>query len=163
MTTVSVGLFQSELKGFFDAVEDIEFKNNGGCLFFCYVFFLWAQENCPEALESFDIVQYESDWSQAIGHNQRWLEGEEENAMSSYHFTWTYKDRELDSEGVVDYSEYENCVSEHLELTGDSTAIEMFCLSALNECSDWNWSFNRKEAKEKLEKRLGIDLNNVMV
>lgn len=151
-----------KLDPFFDAIEPIRYKNNGGCLFFAYCFWKWLKEN-GHPTESFEIVQY--DWSDklAIKRNLRFIEGSENVPSSSYHFTWLYtidgEELEYDAEGV-----YYPGLNAREVLTGLNTKfvslVDEFCIKALNE-SDWNSRFNREEAIEIVESSLLIDLSEI--
>lgn len=152
-----------KLKPFFDAISDIPFKNCGGCLFFCYVFWLWLKKNEIDT-KSFEIIQYDCDSREAIQQNEAWISGAEKNASSSWHFTWLYNKKEYDAENPVGkrYSPRQHETSVVLDglNTKYLSLVEQFCLSALNE-SAWNTWFDREKAIEIIEERLGLDLSKV--
>jgi hypothetical protein len=133
-----------QLKVFFDAVEEIQCKNLGGCLFFCYVFFLWLKKNNYNT-DSFGIIQYDSWGNQYLRHNEAYIRGERSYARSSAHFTWLYEGTEYDSEGI--YKGYRP--KDFAELNGLQTKygslVVSFCESALIN-GNWNPDFQRNEA-----------------
>lgn len=150
------------ISDFFDKILDIKDKNRGGCLFFCYLFWLWLkQQGLPT--ESFTIVQH--NWGKGcIEHNIQWINNllngnkNTESPVSSWHFTWIYDGVKYDSDGEYDDKD-STLVSK--ELVGLNTnmcqLVEVFCEHALNKGS-WNPSFDRNEAIEIIYERFGIDM-----
>jgi hypothetical protein len=141
-----------DLEPFFGAIKDIEEKNAGGCLMFCYVFYLWLKKN-GYPLDSFTITQI--GWKNTIEHNMAFLKGERDTAMSSSHFVWDYEGARYDGECLY-LGGYSYCDKAPLPLFEDS--IENFCLSALNNAS-WNRDFDRNRAIDIVQERLGLDLS----
>lgn len=141
-----------DLSPFFEAIEDIEYKNEGGCLMFCYVFYLWLKKE-GHSLDSFTITQIGYDYK--IQHNMDFLEGKQEAAASSAHFVWDYQGSRYDAEGLY-RDKFFYYDSAPLPLFEDS--IETFCLSALNNAR-WNPTFDRNRAIDIVQERLGLDLS----
>lgn len=151
---LNMGKEMKDVNEFFDGISEIESKNHGGCLFFCYLFFLWLKKN-NMPLKDFDIIQYH-DFYDNIEHNLNWLYDKEGDPVSSYHFTWIYDGLEYDSDGEADdysFIRYREC----LELR-DEEEIELFCANAL-KFGDWNPMFDRNEAIENVHHKFGIDLS----
>lgn len=145
------------LNNFLKACEDIPNKNAGGCLFFVYAFWLYFKDNNQD-LTSFRIIQYDASFHRGLlNGNKNWIIGNQRTANSGSHFTWLINDQEFDAEGSAEnrYSWYREILDINPE------RIEEFCLSALNDCQDWNSTFYRKRAIDKLEKRCKIDLSRV--
>ena len=151
----------SKLDPFFDAVAEIPNKNYGGCLVFCFLFYLWLKKNGMDT-DSFEIKQYEAGYEYGhILNNMEWINGVEGDVLSSYHFTWFYEGVEYDAEGRIEDSEC--CVDDmygevlyglttrHVDLVKD------FCLDALN-APQWNFVFDREAAHAVIMENLGIDL-----
>lgn len=150
-----------EIQRFFDGIEEIEDKNCGGCLFFCYAFYRFLIENNMET-DTFQIKQYNYEkWN--IEHNLEWIEGNnDDDPVSSNHFTFLYKENEYDGEGLVKkntFSHYRN--SEILYgLNGVINIVEHFCKECLIK-SGWNDIFDREYAIEKIKENLDLDLSDV--
>lgn len=137
---------------FFQKICDIPNKNNGGCLLFCYLFYLQFRE-C-------EIVQYSGWGSQPIQTNIEFLEGKRERATSSSHFTWIYHNVEYDSEGI--YNEEADWKYVPLKAVLPlGNKIDEFCVNALRYGS-WNPQFRRKTTIPLLEKRFGISLEHIL-
>lgn len=149
---------KADLSDFFSAVEDIKFKNCGGCLYFCYVFYKWLKQNDMDTSD-FQIIQY-SKYSDEVEANLEWI-NYEEGASSAYHFTWVYDGIEMDAEGELSY---EPDVEHRVELGGLNTpycdVVEAFCEDALINGS-WNFMFDRNEAIKIVKKTLGINTKTV--
>lgn len=149
--------FPKKLKPFFEAVKNIPCKNDGGCLLFCYCFWLWLKKNNIKT-DSFQIVQYDHSSKYNIETNLKWIDGEEEEAVSSYHYTWIYDGIEYDSEQIKPKCKVEtNEVLLGLN-TKNVCLIDDFCENALNN-GNWNSCFNRAKYIPIIEKSLGIDLS----
>lgn len=144
---------------FFEGVEDIPFKNDGGCLFFTYSFWLWVKEN-NYPTESFQIVQYDHEDKRKIKHNLQFINGDRGNPVASYHFSWIYDEEEYDADGRHVGSDYLS--REILKGLNErySPVVDEFCLKALNR-GGWNSTFKRKSAIEIVESNLLIDLSGV--
>lgn len=155
-----------KLVPFFSGIKSIQYKNNGGCLFFCYVFWLWLkQNNMP--VETFQIVQYASPREDnEAEHNQAWIEnqGEYDNPKSSYHFTWYYDGTEYDSNGLVNRANINNNAT-RIVLDGLNTEylelVEKFCVSALLHGS-WNMMFDRAMAVSMIQEEFDLELEHVL-
>jgi hypothetical protein len=142
-----------QLQVFFDAVKEIPYKNWGGCLFFCYVFFLWLKKN-NYSTSSFAIIQYDCYDGDYIRHNEDFIKGETDFARSSAHFTWKYDGGEYDACGTPTYK-----TKEFAELKGLQTRygslVACFCENALINGS-WNPDFNRNAAIDIVKKNLKL-------
>lgn len=148
-------MITATLDKFFDELVDIPDKNYGGCLFFCYVFWLWLLENNLPT-ESFQILQHDYSERSAL-HNLEWINGNRSiNAGSSSHFTWMYEGVEYDAEG--EYTRNDD-YDEIVELAGLNTAhcnlVGEFCINALTY-GEWNCDFDRRGAISIVEDRLGV-------
>jgi hypothetical protein len=149
-----------DVSPFFDAIYDIENKNRGGCLFFCYAFWKWLKKN-GHSTESFQIVQYDYDKT-PIMQNIQWINTNKGNPVSSNHFAWIYQGVEYDSEGIIKHKK--NYLREILyglnspKLNVD--LVEQFCVKALTK-SCWNDEFDRKGVIDDLVYSLGVNLYNV--
>ncbi len=140
-----------QIAEFHQSIEDIPFKNMGGCLFFCYLFYKWLIKNNFD-LRSFDIVQY-SYGTYEIVTNQEFIKGNHDVTASSYHFTWMYNGFEYDSCGELNKGTVEGkkrVVLEGLQTRYGSLVIE-FCETALSQ-SSWNVRFNRYNAVKHVRK-----------
>lgn len=149
------------LKPFFKGIKEIPCKNNGGCLLFAYTFWKYLKKNNLPT-ESFDIVQYASSYENAIEHNIKWInkDNDIEHPMSSFHFTWLYEGIEYDGEGKVG-DEYKSMKRKILHgLNGMTNLVDEFCVQALNK-SSWNSMFDRPSAIKIIEEKLGIDLDEI--
>lgn len=142
---------------FIDDFKIIPNKNNGGCLFFCYVFWLWINKfNHPK--DDFKIIQYDYS-AKKIEYNVKWLKGESDShPLASYHFTWIFQGVEYDAEGFVKQSSYESKHREILDI--DFNLIEKFFVDALNN-NDWNDSFDRVQAISYIKHLYDIDLDHI--
>ena len=141
------------LDEFFDGVNEIPYKNNGGCLFFCYVFLLWATKKEID-LTTFRIVQYELSGTSNIKNNQKFFEGLTTKANSSTHFTWIFENTEYDGYGKSPKQYYNNWVFNQSPET-----LEKFCINALVH-GTWNNQFDRDEAINIVEENLGLKLDS---
>lgn len=153
-------MMKVDLDNFFNPISSIEYKNRGGCLFFCYCFWLWLKKNGYDT-SSFQIKQYCYDGAN-IEHNLDWLEGDIDGAQSSSHFTFIYKGIEYDGDGeacIEPYSDYPQKILDGLN-ANVCCLVEDFCVSALND-APWNDTFDRESAIERVESVLDIDLSNV--
>jgi len=146
-----------QLQVFFDAVKDIPKKNNGGCLFFCYIFFLWLKKNGYNT-NSFSIIQYSAGWDkECIVQNDAFIRGESDRATSSAHFTWLYNGAEYDAEGTPTYRT--NTFSELKGLqTRYGSLVKCFCENALQNGS-WNPQFNRNAAIDIIKQRMKLPIS----
>lgn len=143
----------TDLQAFFDGIKDIEGKNFGGCLFFCYLFFLWLEKN-KMPTRSFKIVQHDYDDKYYINRNIDFIRGDRDKAVSSWHFSWIYKGIEYDSEGTDPMTHF----SRKVLALSNKGIIRSFCKSALIFGS-WNSTFDRQEAIEHVIKTLDIDMS----
>jgi len=145
-----------QLQVFFDLIKDIDYKNHGGCLFFCYVFFLWLKKN-NYSTTSFSIIQYQM-WGSYIEQNEAFIRGENSAATSSSHFTWKYNGIEYDADGFPKPMMTQGQSSELKGLqTRYGSLVKCFCESALIN-GDWNTMFNRNRAIEKINKTMKLRL-----
>lgn len=135
---------------FFDAVADIDAKNNGGCLFFCYAFLLWAKQEGID-LSTFRIKQYAV--FDEIEHNTKFFNGEVGSAKSSWHFTWLINDVEYDGNGPTPPVHIKKF---HI-FSGDINKLENFCINAL-ENGSWNHDFCRVHAIDVIRDNLNINI-----
>ena len=148
---------------FFAGIEYIPDKNNGGCPFFCYVFWKWLKKHGLPT-ESFDIAQYDAYWDSGNAeHNLEWIEGKiDDDPRSSCHFTWLYGGIEYDGEGIVNHSMVNG--NKRVVLSGLNTVVapmvDKFCIEALNKAG-WNNWFNRNDAIDTIANTLEIDMNEV--
>jgi hypothetical protein len=142
---------------FYDAVHDISYKNQGGCLFFCYVYLLML-EKYNLSTKRFHIVQYSYE-KYEIEQNRNWINNGEYYPTSSFHFSWVHNGLEMDSETQGN----ENIMkcNKRGTLRGDSKILKEFMEMALSYYDDWNRVFQRDEAIQILEERLGLDLSKV--
>lgn len=143
---------------FLEAVEEIEEPNLGGCLFMCLAFWRWLKKNNLPT-DDFGIIQF--DWGgDQIEHNLRWIQMPGcDKPMSSNHFAWRYEDKIWDAEGEVDLMTEAN---HHRELYGlNPDLVEQFCVEAL-EHGCWNSYFDREDAAEIIQDKLGIDMWDVV-
>jgi hypothetical protein len=139
-----------ELEDFFQRIKDIPNKNNGGCLFFCYLFYLQFCE-C-------EIVQY-SGWDiYPIQHNLDFIEGRRNRAVSSSHFTWIYSGVEYDSDGPYDFKKDWYYDPDRMILP--LVDIDDFCVNALRY-GMWNPTFKRKNVIPLIYERFGISMEHV--
>lgn len=136
---------------FFDAIDDIPFKNYGGCLFFCYVFWLWAKLNHRD-LSDYDIIQYDNNYSR-VEKNIAFIKGLRKKAFEANHFSWIHNDREFDSDGIV--TPCYTIIKERLRIPNHK--VQVFCENALMNGS-WNNKFNRNNAIDTVCDRLNINL-----
>jgi hypothetical protein len=142
----------ANLDHFFRGVEDIPSKNSGGCLFFCYVFWLWLKDN-DMPTESFAINQYDTQRMDALQHNLAWIESQNGKPTAAYHFTWNYEGGEYDADGEFDIdSMFDDVTPTELSgLVGPwGNLVDEFCMNAL-KFSGWNYMFNFEEATADLE------------
>jgi len=137
-----------ELKTFFDAVADIPYPNSGGCLFFCYVFWLWLKKKGYDR-SSFTINQYDYNET-VIKRNIAFIEKKQKNAGSSNHFTWSYNGQEYDAEGIPSYTPGHRHVFK-------LRCVKRFCENALINGS-WNHMFDRNAAIKEVGTKLRISL-----
>jgi hypothetical protein len=166
-----MNLVDNSVKPFFDAIHDIEDKNRGGCLFFCYAFWKWLKKN-GYPTDSFQIVQYDND-NERIMQNIKWIENNRGisqdfensgNPLSSSHFSWLYQDVEYDGNGHISKTRWVGYAKK--TLFGLNTPnlnvdlVEQFCVGALTK-SFWNDDFDRKGAIDDLVYSLGVNLYDV--
>lgn len=147
----------TELKVFFDGVRPIEYKNNGGCLFFCYAFYLWLKKNGYDT-SVFSIVQYCDPWENTIPQNEAFVEGKNSQAASANHFTWIYNGTEYDADGIVSVTKGAPpaCWQHHkFDELLEKNLVEKFCINALHNGS-WNEMFDRKSAMKAIKNTFGI-------
>lgn len=147
----------TELKVFFDGVRPIECKNQGGCLFFCYTFYLWLEKNGYDD-SSYSIIQYCADWEDTIPQNEAFVKGAKKEAASANHFTWMYDGKEYDANGLLAKSndplpcdwkhhKFDELMKKHF--------VEKFCINALHN-GTWNEMFNRNSAMKTIKDTFGI-------
>lgn len=145
---------------FFDKIKDINDKNAGGCLFFCYLFFCWLRKN-NYPTDSFEIVQialpYEED---RIQQNIEFINKQRDSAVSSAHFAWRYNNEEYDSDGVLNHVRWDSYPKATLPLFGDTEAIISLCENALMN-GRWNTWFKRNAAIQIISERFGIDFSHL--
>lgn len=151
------------LKGFFEGIKDIEDKNAGGCLFFAHVFWRYLKKNNLPT-NSFEIVQYSPSYKDAIEHNIKWInkDNDVKHPISSFHFTWLYEYTEYDGEGEVGDRFFHLKRKVLYGLNGMSNLVEEFCVQALNK-SSWNSMFERNDAIEIIKYNLDIDMSDVQL
>ncbi len=148
------------LKHFFGTIKPIEYKNNGGCLFFCYVFWKYLKKhNLP--YNTYQIVQYELGDSNTK-RNIQFINGEVDTADSSRHFTWLYEGKEYDGNGETKagnsaYGTDGNRTVLNGLQNDYENLVDKFCVNALTH-GDWNSMFNRKQAIKRIEKTLELEL-----
>ncbi len=128
-------------KQFFKGVKHIYWKNSGGCLFFCYAFKRFFEQNGGD-LSTFKIVQYHIDWVE-MQDNLKWIPNTIPKAMQ--HFMWMYEGKQYDGYGENDsyMAKYRSVLEIPLE------QINEFCELALLE-DQWNTQFNRDSAIETI-------------
>jgi hypothetical protein len=147
----------NKLQAFFDGIENIGWKNHGGCLFFCYTFWLWLKKN-NMSTESFEIVQYDAAYEKGanIAINQVWIDEQSGNAASAAHFTWMYEGEEYDAEGPFSTLRPDDIKAILKGLnTPNAELVEEFCKNALTKAT-WNYMFNRVGAIPVVEQAFGI-------
>lgn len=145
---------KEQIDSFFEGIKEIPCKNWGGCLVFCYVFYLWLLKHGYNT-SSFQIVQYDS-WSNNIPKNQAFIRGETNEAVSSSHFSWIYNGVEYDSDGICTWNRGAKAILNGLN-TKYGDLVDSFCVTALTQ-GDWNTDFDRKDAAKVVKENLGIDL-----
>jgi hypothetical protein len=144
---------------FLDAVETIEAKNCGGCLFFCYVFYLWLKKNNLPT-ETFFIRQYADALNNDRLYKNMEYKAPGSHAYASNHFTWFYNGIEYDAEGKIhrlDEIKGRKYTYVDLKQICEYNLVESFCKDALIKGS-WNPRFNRRKAFQIVEENLGIDV-----
>jgi len=144
------------IQDFLDGIAGIPDKNAGGCLFFCYAFFLWLKKNNLPT-DKFYIVQY-AYCIENIQQNLQYIYGE--MPVSSSHFSWVYEEIEVDGEGFLDQLNYKHHEKERLRQIAEHGLNEAFCIDALKKAR-WYPEFNRKQAIKTLKHNLDLDLNHV--
>lgn len=137
---------------FFMGIKDIPYKNSGGCLFFCYAFKRFFEQNGGN-LSTFRIVQYHY-YYEEMEHNLKWTKNSIPIAMQ--HFTWTYEGKEYDGEGYRET--YKADYRSVLDIPYDD--LNEFCEIALLE-DQWNLSFDRDNAIDVMKDTLHLDLEVV--
>ena len=146
---------------FFGKIENIPNKNLGGCLFFCYLFWLWLKEN-DLPTDSFSIFQYDFEDGDSINQNLDWILGDTDEAGSSAHFAWKYEGIEYDSDGIRPEGGWNNY--EATELLGlnheTGSLVEEFCLNAMLY-GGWNYTFDLPEALKTLGPMFDTDISKV--
>lgn len=148
-----------KLKEFFDSIAHIQNKNAGGCLFFCYVFWLWLKKKGLPT-ESFQIMQYGySKNDSSLIRNIEWTRGNNNRPGSGAHFTWLYQGTEYDGTGVINTDRWAHYYRRRLPYlnTKRIKKVEEFCQNALSNGS-WNRRFNRAKAKLWIKWKLGIEV-----
>jgi hypothetical protein len=149
-----------KLKPFFDTIKPLEWKNQGGCLFFAYAFWLWAEKEGIDHT-SFQIIQLDGNGGHDLETNLNWINTKEGSCRSSQHFVWKYHRTAYDGQGKVDFNDWRYDEVDTLTgLRGKVCLIEEFCVKALKD-GGWNRMFNREEAIEHCEESLGIDLDKL--
>lgn len=149
-----------DVKEFFNKICDIDDKNAGGCLFFCYLFFCWLRKN-NYPTDSFEIIQMSSMFEEdRIQENIEFINKQRESAVSSAHFAWRYNGEEYDSEGVLNHIRWERYTKATLPLFGDANAIVALCENALTN-GRWNSCFDRNATIPIVTERFGIDLSHL--
>lgn len=141
------------IEEFFDKIKDIPNRCSGGCLLFCYLFYL--------QFKNIEIVQYDYPDGISIKRNIAFLNNERAQAYSSAHFTWIYQNQEYDANGVYNYQRDREWLSVPQRIVLPlNERLEEFCISALNHGS-WNSMFYRKAAIAVIEERFGFDLSRI--
>ena len=154
----------SNLSPFFEAIADIPEKNRGGCLYFCWVFWLWLKEQ-GMSTETFQIKQTSGPWGgqEPITHNLKWIDTQG-NAnfppRSSYHFTWLYEGKEYDAEGP--HCEPNGVILSGLNSPVSEPMVDKFCIEALNKGS-WNSYFDRDHAIDMVMVHPNLNLDTTAV
>lgn len=150
-----------EIQGFLDSIKEISYKNEGGCLFFCYAFWLWLKKNKFNTL-SFGIIQHEIWGSSSTKQNEKFIKGETDIATSSSHFVWTYNGIQYDAESVDPSSFNGATVTELKGLQNRyGSLVKEFCENSLKH-GCWNPMFNRKEAVKIVRKNLKLNMNSTI-
>lgn len=152
---------KTDVQEFFDAIYPIKDKNSGGCLFFCYAFFLWLKKN-KLPLNDFQIKQYSRE-EYKIENNKGYHNGN--TPVSSAHFTWIYDGKEYDSIGAATrksftFDKLSFYKSDILD-TVTHDIVESFCIDALS-INQWNDAFERIPAVDHIRKTLGLELSHVI-
>lgn len=142
-----------ELEDFYAKIKDIPDKGFGGCLLFCYAFFMFLRKNKISA-KSFKIVQYAHGKS-AIISNLKFLNSDANHPVASYHFTFKYLGKEYDCNGIVKGAP-NRVVSKTLPIKKFGM-MRVFCKTAMLY-GNWNKTFNRNKWQPVIEQRLGIKL-----
>lgn len=152
---------KDQIKAFYKGISPIENRNQGGCLFFCYTFYLWLEKNGYND-SSYSIIDYcnpdDPEEGDSIGNNEAFIEGKNKKAVSATHFTWMYNGQEYDSNGVVlerykpddwKHHQFDELMKKHM--------VDKFCINALHNGS-WNTTFQRAGAMKTIKEKLGIDI-----
>lgn len=147
-----------DVEEFFTAIEDIEFKNHGGCLLFCYTFWLWLKSQGHET-DTFAIFQH-SYRDVEIEHNRNWIANKTGTPVSAFHFTWEYQGTRYDGTGEYDVDAHVDGVKLDL-IQSDVDLTEEFCEKSLNDVWQWNDTFDRSYAAGVILNNLGICLDHV--
>ncbi len=152
-----------EITEFFTAIEEIDHKNRGGCLLFCYAFFLWLKSRGHD-LHDFTIYHVAGNWGYLINTNIDFLDGRQTEPTSGWHFVWKYNGEIFDSCGryFLSYDDVnlfpENKAFSHFGTR--ETAIANFCIAALNK-HEWNTRFHRPQGMDIAESNLMIEFAGV--
>ena len=141
-------------------IKPLRYKNQGGCLFFAYAFWLWAKkEGLP--LKSFEIVQIDYNDGFDFETNMKWINKKGDKVRSSHHFVWKYLQTEYDGDGQWKGRKKARGDIDTLNgLNGHVCLVEEFCVKALKEGS-WNSCFDREAAMNHCELLLGINLDKL--
>lgn len=152
---------QSQLDKFFEDIKGIPSKNAGGCLLFCYLFWLWLKKNGFDT-STYNIIQIDWDDKTYLEHNKNWIKNKEGNPQSSLHFFWSYEGKTYDADGPYDVSK--RLYGSHDVLVGlntpDCELVSEFCVKALNN-GGWNPIFNRNASIEEIKEIFDINLDQV--
>ena len=149
-----------DVQEFFDKISDIDDKNSGGCLLFCYLFFCWLRKN-DYPTDSFEIIQMSSDYEETkIQENIEFINKKRDSAVSSAHFAWRYNGEEYDSEGALEHVRWRFYNKATLPLFGDTNAIVALCENALIN-GRWNNWFDRNAAIPVIQECFGIDFSHL--
>lgn len=149
---------KDQIKAFYKGIESIPRRNCGGCLFFCYTFYLWLEKNGYDD-SSYSIIQYCSPWDgDTIPQNEAFISGKNKQAASANHFTWMYNGKQYDADGPFTrgnppsdwhHHQFDELMKKHL--------VEKFCINALHN-GEWNEEFKRANAMKVVKEKLGITI-----
>lgn len=146
---------QAALDLFFETIKPIPSKDCGGCLIFCYAFFLFLHRN-KLSTKSFKIIQYDYNGRAWTRSNLRFIYGGRNRPQSSYHFTFVYDGVEYDCEGRFDKNRVSSLERTILPFP-DRKALVRFCVNSI-KYSNWNWTFRREKWMPIVNKYLGISM-----
>jgi hypothetical protein len=150
---------------FFAGISPLYYKNNGGCLFFTYAFWLWIKKNALST-KSFQIVQYDYYYKYDLTKNLNWIDDSvknncpltKEHPSSANHFAWEFQRKEYDSEGPRCKDSSTRTVLKGLN--GHMCLVDAFCIGSLAH-SSWNRRFRREDAISHCEVSLGLDFEEL--